>query len=85
MSSTKSELLQAVDLALNGDWDAAHQLVQNYEGDTTADWIHAVLHKIEGDTNNSRYWYRRAGCLEHVDDEPRAELAAIRCRLEASQ
>ena len=40
--------------------------------------IHAVLHKIEGDQNNSRYWYRRAGKLEHFVDEPKAELAEIR-------
>jgi hypothetical protein len=37
-----------------------------------------VLHKIEGDLGNARYWYRRAGQMSHVDDEPRAELAAIR-------
>ena len=70
-------LLQAIDLALSGEWDAAHKLVQQYE-DTTAAWIHAVLHKIEGDHDNSRYWYRRAGKLEHFSDEPKAELAEIR-------
>jgi hypothetical protein len=71
-------LLQAVDLAVAGQWDAAHELVQQYETDTTAAWIHAVLHKIEGDQDNSRYWYRRAGKLEHVSDEPTAELTEIR-------
>jgi hypothetical protein len=70
-------LLKAIDLALSGEWDAAHKLVQQYE-DTTAAWIHAVLHKIEGDHDNSRYWYRRAGKLEHFSDEPKAELAEIR-------
>ena len=49
--------------------------------DTTAAWIHAVLHKMEGDLANSRYWYRRADRMEHVADEPRAELAAIRDEL----
>ena len=71
-------LLQAIDLALSGEWNAAHQIVQQYETDTTAAWIHAVLHKIEGDQDNSRYWYRRAGKLEHFSDEPKAELAEIR-------
>jgi hypothetical protein len=71
-------LLQAIDSALAGQWNAAHQIVQQYEADTTAAWIHAVLHKIEGDDSNSRYWYRRAGKLEHVADEPTAELAEIR-------
>ena len=70
-------LLKAIDLALSGEWDAAHKLVQQYE-DTTAAWIHAVLHKIEGDHDNSRYWYRRAGKLEHFSDEPKAELAEIK-------
>lgn len=73
----QNDLLQAIDLALSGEWNTAHQIVQQYE-DTTAAWIHAVLHKIEGDHNNSRYWYRRAGKLEHFGDEPKAELGEIR-------
>jgi hypothetical protein len=81
MSDLNSELLRAVELALAGDWDAAHQLVQQHEEDATASWIHAVPHKMEGDLSNSRYWYRRAGQLDHVDDEPRAELAAIQAEL----
>jgi hypothetical protein len=66
-----------------GAWDAAHQLVQQYENDATASWIHAVLHKIEGDLSNARYWYRRAGRLDRVDEEPRAELVAIQAELRA--
>jgi hypothetical protein len=73
----QKNLLQAIDLALSGEWNAAHQIVQQYEA-PTASWIHAVLHKIEGDQDNSRYWYRRAGKLEHFADEPKAELRAIR-------
>jgi hypothetical protein len=73
-----TELVKAIELALAGDWDAAHGIAQQYEADTTAAWIHAVLHKIEGDLSNSRYWYRRAGKLEHVDDEPKSELHQIR-------
>ena len=74
----QKNLLQAIDLALAGQWDAAHGIVQQYETDITAAWIHAVLHKIEGDDSNSRYWYRRARKLEHVSDEPKSELAGIR-------
>jgi hypothetical protein len=74
----RQHLLQAIDLAVAGQWDAAHNLVQQYDADPTAAWIHAVLHKIEGDHDNSRYWYRRAGKLEHVSDEPKAELAEIK-------
>ena len=74
----KEELLEAVDLALSGQWDQAHQIVQRSEDDPVAAWIHAVLHKVEGDLDNSRYWYRRAGKMEHVNDEARAELAMIK-------
>jgi len=81
MSALNDHLLQAIELALAGKWDAAHELVQQYEDDATAAWIHAVLHKIEGDPGNSRYWYQRANRLDHVADEPRAELAAIRAEL----
>jgi len=81
MSAPKNILLQAVDLALAGDWDAAHNLVQQFDGDANAAWIHAVLHKIEGDLSNSRYWYQRAGLTDHVKEEPRAELAAIKTKL----
>ena len=83
MGALNDDLLQAVELALAGEWDAAHQLVQQYEDDATAAWIHAVLHKIEGDLGNSRYWYRRADRMEHVEDEPQAELAAIQAELQS--
>ncbi len=81
MSNLNDELLRAVELALAEDWDAAHQIVQQHEDDQTASWIHAVLHKLEGDMSNSRYWYRRADRLDHVEDEPRAELSAIELEL----
>ena len=81
MGVLNDDLLQAVKLALAGDWDAAHEQVQQYEDDATAAWIHAVLHKIEGDLANSRYWYRRAGRMDRVAEEPRAELADIRAEL----
>ena len=81
MSAPKDEMLHAVALALAGKWDAAHQVVQQYEDDPTAAWIHAVLHKIEGDLGNARYWYRHADRMEHVADEPMAELAAIKAEL----
>ena len=80
MSAMNNELLKAIELALAGEWDAAHQLVQQYE-DGTAAWIHAVLHKIEGDLGNARYWYRRADRMDHVTDEPCEELAAIQTEL----
>ncbi len=80
----KQHLLKAIELALAHEWDAAHSIVQQYEADSYASWIHAVLHKIEGDVENSRYWYRRAGQLNHEADEAQSELALIRQQLSDS-
>lgn len=76
-----ADLLDAVEHALAGRWDAAHEIAQRHEGDAMSDWIHAVLHKIEGDASNARYWYRRAGQLGHVADDPRAELLTIKAAM----
>jgi hypothetical protein len=43
-----------------GDWDAAHKVAQDIDDDNGA-WIHAYLHRKEGDPGNAAYWYRRAG------------------------
>jgi hypothetical protein len=43
-----------------GDWDAAHRVVQDLD-DGEAAWVHAYLHRKEGDLGNAAYWYRRAG------------------------
>jgi hypothetical protein len=43
-----------------GDWEAAHTTIQDIE-DKTAAWIHAYLHRKEGDAGNAGYWYSRAG------------------------
>lgn len=83
MSAPNDELLRAVELAQADDWEAAHQIVQQYEDDPAAAWLHAVLHKIEGDLGNSRYWYRQANRFDRAEDNPRAELAAIQAELHA--
>ncbi|GIV08092.1 MAG: hypothetical protein KatS3mg019_0183 [Fimbriimonadales bacterium] len=43
-----------------GDWDRAHQTVQDDPSAASA-WVHAYLHRKEGDITNAHYWYRRAG------------------------
>jgi hypothetical protein len=74
----QAELLTAIDAALSDRWDDAHAIVQRYEHDAVACWIHAVLHKIEGDAGNSRYWYARSGGHAYEDtDDTTAELRAI--------
>ncbi len=81
MSTAHSQLIKAVDHAINGDWDQAHTLCQSLTGDTTADWLHAVLHKIEGDEGNARYWYRRCGQAYEAWPNPDDELNAIKAVL----
>jgi hypothetical protein len=54
-----TELRKAVAHALGGDWQSAHLIAQDYEQDDDASWIHAVVHRMEGDLTNARYWYRR--------------------------
>lgn len=72
------DLKRAVDLALSGDWDEAHAIAQRDETDAYFCWLHACLHKMEGDDANSRYWYARAGRGFASFADPRAELIAIR-------
>lgn len=43
-----------------GHWQAAHPIVQEMD-DAQACWLHALVHRLEGDLDNARYWYRRAG------------------------
>lgn len=62
----KDALLAAVKRALDGDWDASHKIAQDYS-DSNANWIHAVLHKIEGDEWNSKYWYARTAGRSYDD------------------
>ncbi len=84
MKSEQSQdsLITAIDLAIAGDWQRSHQIVQDLES-PVAYLIHAILHKIEGDRSNSSYWYRRAKS-EYNQNEPIQELTALKMRLESS-
>lgn len=62
-----------------GDWDAAHQAAQADDGAEAA-WVHAHLHRVEGDESNAGYWYRRAGqphARVTLDEEWRAIAEAL--------
>jgi hypothetical protein len=52
-----------------GDWAAAHGIAQDIE-DATGAWVHAYLHRKEGDSANAAYWYRRAGQPVAADPLP---------------
>ena len=52
-------VLEALWWAAKGDWDKAHRIVMKQEGRNAA-WVHAYLHRVEGDLDNAGYWYRQA-------------------------
>ncbi len=54
-----SVYLKALWYDAKGDWNAAHEIIQDLN-DKRAAWIHAYLHRAEGDISNADYWYRRA-------------------------
>ncbi|BAP57115.1 hypothetical protein THII_2818 [Thioploca ingrica] len=54
-----SKVLQALWQDANGQWDIAHRLAQSVN-DTTGAWVHAYLHRKEGDLYNASYWYSHA-------------------------
>ncbi len=54
-----SAYLTALWREARGDWDAAHKIVQEIDTANAA-WVHAYLHRKEGDESNARYWYRTA-------------------------
>jgi hypothetical protein len=71
---TLAPVLQALWWAAKGDWDKAHGIVMKENG-VEAAWVHAYLHRVEGDLDNARYWYGQAqrkaasGALEAEWDE----------------
>ena len=74
-----SPSMEALWRARKDDWDGAHGLVQADESAEAA-WVHAYLHRVEGDLRNAGYWYKRAGKPEEtgaLDDEWRAVATAL--------
>lgn len=59
----------------HGDWERAHDLCNADESRESA-WVHAYLHRVEGDLSNADYWYRRAG-RTRPESEPADERRAI--------
>ena len=71
--------LAALWWARKGDWDKAHTLVMD-EASGNGAWVHAYLHRVEGDDGNARYWYRAAGrraATGSLDAEWGAIVAAL--------
>jgi hypothetical protein len=80
-ANLNTKLIEAVDLGLEGNWEGAHLIAQDHEGNEHADWIHAVAHRMEGDLDNSRYWYARCRRTLRENVSTEAELREIRAAL----
>ena len=63
------------------DWEKAYRICQMREGTPLFDWVHALVHRIEGDDANAGYWYRRAGKSRHLGSVEE-EWQVIRAALE---
>jgi hypothetical protein len=68
--------------AKKGDWEKAHRLVME-EASAEAAWVHAYLHRVEGDESNASYWYAKAGrsvARGNLDAEWEAIIATLLAR-----
>jgi hypothetical protein len=77
-----SGLTRAVELLEAGDWQQAHTIVQEDQS-VLAAWLHGIVHTLEGDLDNARYWYRKADREFPGPDAVARELAAARRTLPA--
>ena len=80
MPIDRKSLAVAVALLESGDWQAAHAIVQEDEESALACWAHGIVHLLEGDAANARYWYKKAG-RPFGEDVPR-EIAALSAAVE---
>ena len=71
------DLRRAVDLLAKGDWQAAHLIVQEDDSKLAA-WLHGIVHTLEGDLGNARYWYGQAGRAFRGPEAVDEEIAAAR-------
>jgi len=80
---SNKDLRQAVALLAAGDWRAAHEIVQADEESRLSCWAHGIVHLMEGDVANARYWYRLAGRVLRDGVVIEDEVAALSAALEA--
>ena len=70
------ELNSAIRHLQRGDWEKAHAIVQNDNSDMGC-WAHGIVHMLEGDMGNARYWYRRAGRSFPREPDVSVEIDAL--------
>jgi len=75
--SSAGLLRRAATLLTGGDWQAAHAIVQD-DPSPLAAWMHGIVHLLEGDVSNARYWYRCAGRAFPGEGAVQDEIEAVR-------
>jgi len=79
-ATMSDRLIEVVELLATGAWQQAHEIVQK-EKSTPAAWLHGIVHTLEGDLDNARYWYRKADRVFRGPDAVQEEIAAARTML----
>lgn len=74
---TTTPISQAVRHLEAGEWQAAHEIVQK-DSSSLGCWAHGIVHLVEGDLDNAKYWYRRAHRPLPHGNTAAAEIAALR-------
>ena len=74
---------RVVDLLASGSWQDAHEIVQK-EKSTMAAWLHGIVHILEGDLDNARYWYRKAEREFPGAEAVQSEISAARRAVETA-
>jgi len=81
MGISQKKLTQAVTQLERGDWQGAHEIVQKDEETPLACWAHGIVHIMEGDIPNARYWYRQAERPFPPEPDAATEIARLRKQL----
>jgi Tfp pilus assembly protein PilF len=78
---SRGQLQRALEHLQAKDWQAAHAIVQQDEDSPLACWAHGIVHLMEGDLPNARYWYRQAQRAFPAQPDAGAEIRALAAEL----
>lgn len=77
MALSRVQLKRALEHLQAHDWQAAHEIVQKDEDSPLACWAHGIVHLMEGDLPNARYWYGEAQRAFPARPDAGAETEAL--------
>ena len=77
MPLSRGELKRALKHLQASDWQAALEIVQQDEDSPLACWAHGIVHLMEGDLPNARYWYGQAKRAFPAKPDPKSETKAL--------